>query len=242
MARLAMSRRRFLGRAGTLLAGAAVAPAVLAACGSSGSVRWWRWREVRHDLELARVHRQAVEEGLHEGHGDRAHVPRGHQRQQRVLRQDPPEPCREDQSIGTDGFVLTDWMANRVINQVKWTQPLVAKQFPNKANLREAARAPGLRPDPRVRRRRGPSGVAGVAYNLDEHRREGDQDARRLPRGRRAPRRCSREMRDTVGLFMLADGKDITKPDLRRGRAGVRPAQQGVLRRQRSTAPTATST
>src|SRR6476469_5267467 len=36
LTRAAMSRRRFLGRAGTVLAGAAIAPAVLAACGSSG--------------------------------------------------------------------------------------------------------------------------------------------------------------------------------------------------------------
>src|SRR3954471_16240352 len=36
LTRAAMSRRGFLGRAGTVLAGAAIAPAVLAACGSSG--------------------------------------------------------------------------------------------------------------------------------------------------------------------------------------------------------------
>jgi len=36
MARLAMSRRQFLGRSGMVLGGLAVAPAVLAACGSSG--------------------------------------------------------------------------------------------------------------------------------------------------------------------------------------------------------------
>jgi len=210
MARDAMSRRGFLGRAGTLLAGAAVAPAILSACGSSGgsksgsgggkSVTISNWPEYIAKQSKSDFTKQTgIALTYHEDINDN----------NEYFAKIRPNLSR-DQSIGTDGFVLTDWMANRVINQVKWTQPLVAKQFPNKVNLRAALEHPAFDPQ---RKSSVPwaSGVAGVAYNL---RSTAGKELKTLDDflAVQGTTTVLSEMRDTVGLFMLADGKDITKP------------------------------
>ena len=141
MARDAMSRRRFLGRAGALFGGALVAPAVLAACGSSSgsksaggggggakSVHISNWtdymapqskKDFARDTGIALTYTEDVNDN------------------NEYFAKVRPNLSKR-QSIGSDGFVLTDWMANRMINQVKWTQPLDATAFPNKTNLRAA--------------------------------------------------------------------------------------------------------
>src|SRR3954470_16122864 len=166
--RLAMSRRRFLGRAGTVLAGAAVAPAVLAACGSSGgsksggggggaggnAVTISNWPEyIAKQSKTDFTKDTGIALTYHEDINDN----------NEYFAKIRPNISR-NQSIGTDAFVLTDWMANRVINQVKWTQPLVASAFPNKTNLRAALAHPPFDPQ---RESSAPwaTGVAGVAYN-----------------------------------------------------------------------------
>jgi spermidine/putrescine transport system substrate-binding protein len=210
MARAAMSRRRFLGRAGSVLAGAAVAPAILAACGSSGSSKggggggksvtisnWPEYIAKQSKTDFSKDTGIALT--YHEDINDN----------NEYFAKIRPNMSR-NQSIGTDGFVLTDWMANRVINQVKWTQPLVAAQFVNKKNLRAALAHPAFDPD---RKSSTPwaSGVAGVAYNLKS---TGGKDIKTLDDflAVQGTKTVLSEMRDTVGLFMLADGKDITKP------------------------------
>ena len=171
--RLAMSRRRFLGRAGTVLAGAAVAPAVLAACGSSGgsksgggggggtsAVTISNWPEyIAKQSKTDFTKDTGIALTYHEDINDN----------NEYFAKIRPNISR-NQSIGTDGFVLTDWMANRVINQVKWTQPFVAAAFPNKTNLRGRARAPAVRSRQRESSAPWASGVSGIAYNTEEHR------------------------------------------------------------------------
>src|SRR6478752_3411288 len=164
--RLAMSRRRFLGRAGTVLAGAAIAPAVLAACGSSGgakagggggggkAVTISNWPEyIAKQSKTDFTKDTGIALTYHEDINDN----------NEYFAKIRPNMSR-DQSIGTDGFVLTDWMANRVINQVKWTQPLVASAFPNKSNLRTALAHPAFDPQ-RASSAPWASGVSGIAYN-----------------------------------------------------------------------------
>lgn len=208
MARSAMSRRGFLGRAGTLLAGATIAPAVLAACGSSGgssaggggkSVHVSNWTDYiadqsKKDFTKATGIDLTYSEDINDNNEYFAKV--------------RPNLSRK-QSIGTDAFVLTDWMANRMINEVKWTQPLVAKQFPNETNLRAALQHPYFDPD---RKSSAPwaSGVAGFAYNVKTT----GKDVKTLDDFLSAPgtKTVLSEMRDTIGIFMMADGKSIANP------------------------------
>jgi spermidine/putrescine transport system substrate-binding protein len=207
MARSAMSRRGFLGRAGALFAGAAVAPAVLAACGSSGggsasggkSVHISTWTDYmapqsKTDFTKETGIKLTYSEDINDNNEYFAKV--------------RPNLSRH-QSIGTDAFVLTDWMANRMINEVKWTQPLVASAFPNKTNLRAALAHPGFDPQ---RKSSVPwqTGIAGVAYNAKSTGGEIKTiDDFLAVKGTKT---VLSEMRDTMGLLMLADGKDITKP------------------------------
>ena len=211
MARAAMSRRAFLGRAGVLFGGAMVAPAVLAACGSSGgsksggggggdkSVSISNWtsyisEQSKKDFTRDTGIKLTYTEDINDNNEYFAKV--------------RPNLSRK-QSIGRDGFVLTDWMANRMINQVKWTQPLVAANFPNKKNLRAALAHPGFDPQ---RKSSAPwaSGVAGIAYNMKTTGKEVKTiDDFLAVNGTKT---VLSEMRDTVGLFMLADGKDIKQP------------------------------
>ncbi len=218
--RLAMSRRRFLGRAGTVLAGAAIAPAVLAACGSSGgsksggggggggkSVTISNWpgyikrttdkgngpaaEAFTKDTGIALTYHEDINDN------------------NEYFAKIRPNMSR-NQSIGADAFVLTDWMANRVINQVKWTQPFVASAFPNKANIRAALAHPGFDPE-RTSSVPWASGEAGIAYNRKS---TGGKEVKTIDDFLAVSGTTTvlSEMRDTVGLFMLASGADITKP------------------------------
>ena len=116
---------------------------------------------------------------------------------------------QRDQSIDRDGFVLTDWMANRVINSVKWTQPLDLAKIPNRSNLRSALASPSFDPK-RASSLPWASGAAGIAYNIATTGKEIKTVDDFL--SAKGTKTVLTEMRDTVGLFMLADGKDITKP------------------------------
>ncbi|MGZ4712293.1 MAG: ABC transporter substrate-binding protein [Acidimicrobiia bacterium] len=210
MARAAMSRRGFLGRAGTLLAGATIAPAVLAACGSSGSSKgggsgggksvhisnWTDYMAPQSKKDFTKDTGIALDysEDINDNNEYFAKV---------------RPNLSKHQSIGSDAFVLTDWMANRMINQVKWTQPLVASAFPNKKNLRAALAHPGFDPQ-RTSSVPWQTGIAGVAYNVKTT----GKDLKTIDDflAVKGTKTVLSEMRDTVGLFMMADGKDITKP------------------------------
>ena len=209
MARDAMSRRGFLGRAGVLFGGALVGPAVLAACGSSGgsksgggggkSVSISNWTSyISAQSKKGFIRETGIKLTYTEDINDNLEY-------FAKVRQN----LSRKQSIGRDGFVLTDWMANRMINQVKWTQPLVTANFPNQKNLRAALAHPGFDPN---RKSSAPwaSGVAGIAYNLKTTGKEIKTIDDFLAVS--GTKTVLSEMRDTVGLFMLADGKDITKP------------------------------
>jgi len=116
---------------------------------------------------------------------------------------------QKGKSIGRDAFVLTDWMANRIINEVKWAQPLVAAKLPNKVNLRPALASPAFDPQ-RKFSLPWTSGMTGIAYNIALTGKEIKTIDDFIAVS--GPTSVLSEMRDTVGLFMLADGKDLTKP------------------------------
>jgi spermidine/putrescine transport system substrate-binding protein len=214
MAQLGMSRRQFLGRTGALLGGIAVAPTVLAACGgddddgSGGdggdgggrSVAISNWTSYM-DPALQRAFPQ--ETGI-----DLRYDEDINSNNEYFAKIRPS--LSQDESIGRDGFVLTDWMANRMINQVEWVQPLVAASFPNKANLREALARPSFDPE---RRFSAPwaSGVTGIAYNVSET----GGEVRTIDEflAVEGTTTVLDEMRDTMGLFMRSQGISTDEPN-----------------------------
>jgi Spermidine/putrescine-binding periplasmic protein len=210
MARAAMSRRGFLGRAGVLFGGALVAPAVLAACGSSGgsskggnggdkSVSISNWTSYMTDQSKKDFTRDT---GIKLIYNEDINA------NDEYFAKVSPN-LRKHQSIGHDGFVLTDWMANRMINQVKWVQPLDKAKFPNLANLRAPLRSPGFDP---TRKFSAPwaSGVTGIAYNIGSTGKEIKTiDDFLAVKGTKT---VLDEMRDTVGLFMHSMNIDTAKP------------------------------
>ncbi len=213
LARLGMSRRQFLGRTGAVLGGLAIAPTMLAACGDddngdSGSDGGGGGRSVaisNWTSYMAPELRRAFpgETGI-----DLTYDEDINSNNEYFAKIRPN--LSNGESIGRDGFVLTDWMANRLINQVEWVQPLVDGSFPNKANLRAALASPGFDPD---RRFSAPwaSGVTGIAYNISET----GSEVRTIDEflAVEGTTTILDEMRDTMGLFMSSLGIDTADPN-----------------------------
>lgn len=111
------------------------------------------------------------------------------------------------QSTGRDIFVLTDWMAGRVI-RLGWIQKLDKAAIPNvQANLLQSLRG---RPIDKNDEHAVPwqSGLSGIAYNgavTGEVRTIDELLTRADLKGKVT---CLTEMRDTMGLLLLANGHD----------------------------------
>lgn len=106
-----------------------------------------------------------------------------------------------------DLFMLTDWMAARMI-QVGWIQPLDKARVPNlHANLIDSLQGVGWDPE-RTYSAPWQSGLTGIAYNkakVKEVRSVEELLSRPDLKGRIS---LLTEMRDTMGLLMLAQGSD----------------------------------
>jgi spermidine/putrescine transport system substrate-binding protein len=109
-----------------------------------------------------------------------------------------------------DLFMLTDWMAARMI-QVGWIQPLDKAKVPNvHANLIDSLAHVGWDPD-RTYSAPWQSGLTGIAYNkskVKEVRSFEELLSRSDLKGRIS---LLTEMRDTMGLILLSQGKDPEK-------------------------------
>src|SRR5829696_7775322 len=222
LARAGMSRRQFLGRGGAVPGGLTIAPAVLAACGGgsdskgesggggggggksvaiSNWVGYWGLpstppgggalgKKFRQDTSLDLTYDEDINDNNEYFAKIRPNL-------------------SKDQSIGRDGFVLTDWMANRLINQVKWVQKFDEAAFPNKAKLRPALKSPSFDPT-RAYSVPWASGVTGIAYNIGITGKEiRTVDDLLAVKGTTT---VLSEMRDTVGLFMRSLDIDTDKP------------------------------
>ncbi len=101
-------------------------------------------------------------------------------------------------------------MAARVIG-LQWVQELVREAAPNLANLRAALADPSWDPG---RRYSVPwqTGMTGIAYNRSVTGRDLTSTQDLLDPAFSGRVTFLTEMRDTVGLFMLLDGKDPTNP------------------------------
>ncbi|MEI6571013.1 MAG: spermidine/putrescine ABC transporter substrate-binding protein [Actinomycetes bacterium] len=205
MARQNLSRRQFLTRTGLAVGGVAIAPSLLAACGGGGSdanknaVSISNWPGYMGKTDIA-AFKKATGIGV-------TYTEDINDNNEYFAKIQPN--LQKGKSIGRDAFVLTDWMANRIINEVKWAQPLVAAKLPNKVNLRPALASPAFDPQ-RKFSLPWTSGMTGIAYNIALTGKEIKTIDDFIAVS--GPTSVLSEMRDTVGLFMLADGKDLTKP------------------------------
>ncbi len=112
------------------------------------------------------------------------------------------------QSTNRDMFVLTDWMAARMID-VGWIQPLDAAKVPNlHANIIESLAKPAWDPE---RKYSAPwqSGLTGMAYNKKYLKKPVKSYGELLTRSDlRGKVTMLTELRDTMGLIMLSQGVD----------------------------------
>ena len=109
-------------------------------------------------------------------------------------------------STGRDLFVLTDWMAARMI-RYGWIQAIEPTAVPNKVNVVDFLAAPSF--DPR-REYSLPwqAGMTGIAYNADVTASVRDVDSLLTRKELRGRVTVLSEMRDTMGLIMLQQGID----------------------------------
>jgi spermidine/putrescine transport system substrate-binding protein len=116
------------------------------------------------------------------------------------------EPLKRGQSIDRDVVVLTDWMAGRLI-KLGYVQAIPVDNFPNKANLVDGLQNVGFDPS---RKFSMPwlSGMTGVGYNPKKTGRELTSINDIFDPKFKGQVTMLTEMRDTVGLVMLGQGKD----------------------------------
>jgi spermidine/putrescine transport system substrate-binding protein len=112
--------------------------------------------------------------------------------------------------LSQDLLVLTSWLAARLIG-LGWVEPLPLAEVPNAANLIPTLRNPSWDPKGRYSLP-WQSGIAGIAYNIKATGREltGVDDL--FDPALKGRVSALLEMRDTMGLLMLADGQDISAP------------------------------
>lgn len=216
-----LSRRQFIGRAGAFAGAIAVGPSILAACGGDdddggasggnggggggggGTIVISNWIEyIDEDQALIAASEDAIgakvdyKEDVNDNNEFFATVLQPNLGQGR--------------SPDRDGFIVTDWMAARVIG-LEWVQELARDEAQNLDNLRAALADPSWDPG---RRYSVPwqSGMTGIAYNRSVTGRDVTSTQDLLDPAFSGRVTFLTEMRDTVGLFMLLDGKDPTNP------------------------------
>ena len=137
------------------------------------------------------------------------------------------EPLKRSQSIDREIVVLTDWMAGRLIT-LGYAAPLDDSKFPNKANLVDNLRDVSFDPG---RKYSVPwlSGMTGVGYNPKKTGRELTSMNDIFDPKFKGQVTMLTEMRDTLGLIMLANGADpanCTKADAEKACARIKKARE----------------
>ncbi len=208
-----VNRRQFLGRAGVFAGAIALGPSLLAACGGDddddsasgsnggggGSITISNWIDyIDEDKALV----TASAKGIGAKVSYKEDINDNNEYFASVLQ---PNLSR-NRTINRDGFIVTDWMAARVIS-LDWVAPLDKDAAPNLANVRDALANP---PWDEGRKMSIPwqSGMTGIAYNLSKTGRDLTSLEDLFDPKFKGEVTFLTEMRDTVGLMMLLDGKD----------------------------------
>jgi spermidine/putrescine transport system substrate-binding protein len=143
------------------------------------------------------------------------------------------EPLKRGQSIDREIIVLTDWMAGRLI-QLGYVAPLNDAKFPNKANLVDNVKDVSFDPG---RKYSVPwlSGMTGIGYNPKKTGRELTSINDIFDPKFKGQVTMLTEMRDTIGLVMLGEGKDpaqATVADAKAAAAKIKKAREsGQIRK-----------
>ncbi len=137
------------------------------------------------------------------------------------------EPLRRGQSIDRDVIVLTDWVAGRMI-RLGYATPLDLQAFPNRANLSALAQNADFDPG---RRYTVPwlFGMVGLGYNPRVTGREITSVRDLFDPAFKGRVTMVTEMRDTLGLVMLGEGRDparCTAADIQVAAARVKQARE----------------
>ena len=114
------------------------------------------------------------------------------------------------QPLAQDLVVLTSWMAERLI-RLGWVEPLPLDEVPNARHLIPSLRNPSWDPQQRYSLP-WQTGIAGIAYNIKATGRELRSIDDLFDPALKGRVSALLEMRDTMGLLMLADGKDVSRP------------------------------
>lgn len=234
LVRRALSRRQFLGRTALAAGGLALGSGLLAACGKKDgaetaaatavkTVRISNWPlyidgKTVADFSAATGITAEYTEDVNDNDEFFAKI---------------DEPLKRGQSIDRDIVILTDWMAGRLI-KLGYTQPIPTGPFPNKANLVDSLANVSFDPG---RQHSVPwfSGMTGIAYNPKKLGRELTSINDIFDPRFKGKVTMLTEMRDTVGLVMLGEGKDpanCTVDDARAACAKIKKAREsGHIRR-----------
>jgi spermidine/putrescine transport system substrate-binding protein len=143
------------------------------------------------------------------------------------------EPLKRNQSIDREIIVLTDWMAGRLI-KLGYVAPLDDAKFPNKANLVDNVKDVSFDPG---RKFSVPwlSGMTGIGYNPKKTGRELTSINDIFDPKFKGQVTMLTEMRDTIGLVMLGQGKDPSKAtaaDAKAAAAKIKKAREsGQIRK-----------
>jgi spermidine/putrescine transport system substrate-binding protein len=236
------NRREFLIRSGLVGSAALSGPALLAACGSGGkkaaptttvagdetktteapiaggadTVRMANWvlyigddeqpnntptlKSFTESTKLKVAYRTAVD-----GNDEFTEVNRGN--------------LEKKADIGYDIAVVTSWMAARWIAK-GWVHDLPEAMIPNRTNVLDRLANPGWDPG---RKKSLPYaiGQVGIAYYPEKVGFEITSVKQLLDAKLKGRVSLLSEMRDTTGLFMLADGRDPSKPDVAGTKAAI---------------------
>jgi spermidine/putrescine transport system substrate-binding protein len=215
-----MSRRGFVGRAGSAMLGASALGAFLSACGGAegqnegGEAGGRTAEQVRHpetpirDIVVANwplyIDKAVIRDFEREFEG--ANLTYNEEINDNTeffgkVRQ----PLEQGRSIGRDVVVLTDWMAGRWI-RLDYTEPIDDRNVPNKSNLRANLRDV---PFDQGRRHSLPwqSGMTGIGYDKNQvgEVRSMEQLFDAANKGKVT---VLTEARDAIGLVMRMQGKD----------------------------------
>ncbi len=228
-----LNRRKFLGRSALAAGGLAFGGSFLAACakkdqaGAAGgdstmnaagrAVRVSNWPlyidpETTADFEKATGIHAAYTEDINDNNEYFAKI---------------SEPLSRGQSIDRDIIVLTDWMAGRMIS-LGYCAPLDNSKYPNRANLEDNLKDVSFDPG---RKFSVPwlSGMTGIGYNPKKTGRELTSMNDIFDPRFKGQVTMLTEMRDTIGLLMLADGKDpanVTTADVQAVAAKIKKYRQ----------------
>jgi len=132
--------------------------------------------------------------------------------------------------VEQDIIVVPNWLASRMI-RLGWLDKLPLSQIPNANNLSQVLRKPVWDPTgaytlPWL------VGITGITYNIKETGRELTSVDDLFSRDLAGRVSFLSLWRDTLGLLMLADGKNITRPTYADAKPGLARLQQAKAKGQ----------